>query len=130
MLNYLKHIGISVLIIGAISFGYFQFFGLARGQEAPVNNSSFAEVNTGTDGEVVGADISALLVQINALKIDSVLFEDQSFKSLEDYTVLIPSQALGRENPFSPIGGKSGVSIQKGDISTTTLKTKTTTLKK
>lgn len=54
------------------------------------------------DSQVMGAKILSLLSQINSLKIDRTLFNDPLYKILQDHTVIIPTENIGRTNPFEP----------------------------
>ena len=60
-----------------------------------------------------GSDIIALLVDLKAIKINSGFFTDQTFKSLIDFTTPLPSEPVGRTNPFAPVNQTS----QKGVVS-------------
>ncbi len=56
---------------------------------------------------VAGAGLSevTILNQIQNIRIDTSLFKDASYQSLQDYSVSIPEQGVGRPNPFEPIPG-------------------------
>jgi|SRR5271168_1396286 len=56
-----------------------------------------------------------LLLQIKDINLNTAIFQDSSFVSLQDDTVTIPNQPYGRPNPFAPIGQDSGA------VSTSTL---------
>ena len=58
----------------------------------------------------IGADVFQILNQIQTLHIDNSLFQDSAWKSLRDNTVQIPSQNVGRANPFAPLPGEKIVS--------------------
>ncbi len=86
-----------VVVIVMAAIGYFY----VTGSSAPAGSSGLtAESN----GDVGLAEVN-LLNQIQSIQINSSLFQDNTFLSLRDYTVDIPSQNVGRPNPFAPIPG-------------------------
>jgi len=98
---------IIVLLVGA----YFVFFK----SEEPTGDDALLETSgpllggvpvPGSEmgGVAAGADLLPFLLQLNSLKLDGSLFKDPVFLSLEDYTVIIPEQPVGRPNPFEPLG--------------------------
>lgn len=52
----------------------------------------------------VGREFILLLDKLNSIKLDQSLFASPAFQSLKDSSVSIPSEAVGRGNPFAPIG--------------------------
>ena len=66
----------------------------------------------------VGKDLIINLSKLKSLDLDENFFKDPIFNSLNDFSVPIASQNVGRTNPFSPISGMvssdgSGVSKVK-----------------
>jgi hypothetical protein len=57
-------------------------------------------------GDQIASDISFLttLVSLKKMNIDTDLFTNKSFNSLQNNTVVIEPVVAGRQNPFSPIG--------------------------
>ncbi|MFA6459231.1 MAG: hypothetical protein WCV79_02435 [Candidatus Paceibacterota bacterium] len=97
--NSSKNTWITIAIIIAVSVGIYYFF---MKDPAVPENTSF-EVQP--EGELVGAQVLALLNQIESLRIDNTLFQSPAYQSLVDYTVPIPVLNVGRANPFAPIPG-------------------------
>ena len=62
-----------------------------------------------TSSSAAGADLLIALTNLQAVKLDSSIFLDPVFRSLSDFGVDIPSQPVGRSNPFSPLVGTSAV---------------------
>lgn len=58
----------------------------------------------GTGALAVDRELLTLLSDIKQIKLDASLFTSPMFQSLEDYSQTIPSEAVGRSNPFAPIG--------------------------
>lgn len=56
----------------------------------------------GVSGNRAG-QILTLLNQINAIEIDTKIIESPVYKTLQDNTVPIPPQNVGRPNPFAPV---------------------------
>ncbi len=93
---------------------YFYFEG---GSSTP--NASSLLQNAGTNSGQVGSTELSLLNQIKSLSVDTAFFTDPVYKTLEDYTVMIPVQNVGRPNPFAPIQGvlspnTSGAGVSPG----------------
>jgi hypothetical protein len=87
-------IGFVAIMVGL----YFMFF---SGTTSPTDSTL---VESGS-GEVIGSQVLNLLNQIKSLKIDSAVFKSAVYKSLRDYSVTIPAENVGRDNPFAPIPG-------------------------
>lgn len=54
---------------------------------------------------VVDKKAMAVLDKIEKLKLDPAVFRNKAFQSLQDFTVPLPPQEVGRSNPFAPLGG-------------------------
>ncbi|MBU6427340.1 hypothetical protein KGQ27_03875 [Patescibacteria group bacterium] len=91
-------IWMAIIVIVAL-IAYFLFF-----SGAP-SSSSQSLLQTGSGSDAVGTQVLGLLNQIQALQIDASLFQSQAYRSLQDYSVAIPPQNVGRNNPFAPIPG-------------------------
>lgn len=52
---------------------------------------------------IIGREMLLSLEKMKSVKLDTALFEDNVFKSLEDFTVEIPKQPIGRRDPFAAI---------------------------
>ena len=85
---------IALVIVAVV--GYFLFKGKG---ETPV-----VTVQAGGAGGI-GQE---LLIELNRLKalqnINTGMFEDPAYVSLQDYTQSVVVQPLGRVNPFAPVG--------------------------
>ncbi|MBU6431196.1 MAG: hypothetical protein KGJ58_02215 [Patescibacteria group bacterium] len=62
----------------------------------------------------IGKDLMAALFKLKSLTIDDTFFKDPIFNSLTDFTVQIAPQEVGRNNPFSSVGGASVIRSGKG----------------
>ena len=92
---------ITIIIIVAISLiAYFYYQGMT-----PVSSVSLETTQATTDAQVAGSRVLGLLNQIRSLKIDTSVLQDQVYMSLKDYSVPIPQENVGRQNPFAPLPG-------------------------
>lgn len=85
-----------VLVVGA--FVYFFVIG-----DDTQDISFLLEGNSDGISDNVGAEVLALLQQIQSIEIDASVFSSPVYRTLRDYSVSIPPQNVGRQNPFAPI---------------------------
>jgi hypothetical protein len=81
--------------------GYYAFVFLSPTEVKEVvftNESAYA------GGSMVGAEIVAILNEINSIKLNTEIFEDETFNKFEDLRAEIAPEPKGRKNPFDPIG--------------------------
>ncbi len=69
---------------------------------SPLSSSSSA-------GDKISSDVSflATLVSLKTIKVDTTLFDNKSFKLLQNNAVEIKPVSAGRINPFAPISGNN-----------------------
>ena len=89
---------ITLAIIGLVALGLFFYFAGDPSND-PMSALETTEV---ADAQIVGSRVLGLLNRINSLQIDKTIFESAAYMSLVDYTITIPEQPVGRENPFAP----------------------------
>ena len=79
-------------------------------------NGDSGLVSTTSDGDVdpAGAELLAALFSLRSITLDVSLFETPDFKSLVDFSQEIPSEPVGRANPFAPIGVDDGDADNNG----------------
>ncbi len=58
---------------------------------------------TASESAVISKDLLSSLSNLRTIRLDNSIFSDASFKSLTDFGVVIPQQAVGRPNPFLPL---------------------------
>ena len=68
---------------------------------------SSSTLTQGSGDGAIGSSELSLLNQVNSLKIDTTLFSDPAFLSLQDYSVAITPENVGRPNPFAPLSGEA-----------------------
>lgn len=70
----------------------------------------------GASGQsAIGKDLVINLSKLKSLTLDETFFQDPIFNSLNDFSVPIVPQEVGRDNPFSPISGLANP--DKGSVS-------------
>lgn len=92
-----------LLVIGAV-FYYFY----TASNAVPVSPESSLSISSGlagAGGATVGADVLNLLSQIKGLNIDTSFFQSSTYESLNDFSVTIPAEPVGKADPFIPIPG-------------------------
>ncbi len=115
-----KPLIITIVIILLAVGGYFAYTGLPNDDAiSSVDSIDLASTN---DASVASKRVLDLLAVIQSLNIDTEIFANPVFQSLIDHTVLVPSQNIGRPNPFSPIIGNTPA---PGRATTTQKKTTT-----
>ena len=93
-----------VIIGGAIIAAllvFFVFFG-ANGNDVSGELSVDLTFSDPVE-EILGRQILSSLNKVKGIKMDSDFLKDQTFQSLQDFTVTIPKQNAGRRDPFATI---------------------------
>ena len=90
------------IVVVVVAVGYFYYSGTS-------SSPSGANLVESSADQSVGAQVLALLNQIQSLNIDTTLFTDPGYQTLRDYSVAIPAVNVGRANPFAPLPGVSVV---------------------
>ncbi len=90
-------IAVALIVLGFFSYQYFMP-GDADAQNTDSNGNVQTEVTS-----VVSEDLLNSLGRIESLQIDTSLFEDTTYQSLQDQSVTIAPQPTGKANPFAPI---------------------------
>ena len=85
-------LGLAV-IVGAGYFAVAQYVSVAHGQ------SNLVPVQT-ADVSATGAQVLALLNQLQGIQLNGAIFSDPNFQSLQDWSVNIAPQTVGRPNPY------------------------------
>jgi hypothetical protein len=89
-----------VVIVGAGYFAVAQYIGVAHGQSSLLTTS---QSSAGENAD--GTQVLALLNRLQAIKLDGKIFTDPNFLSLQDWSVSITAQEVGRVNPYLPAYG-------------------------
>jgi hypothetical protein len=81
------------------------------------DNEGEATLSTSTESAVapIAQNLLGALLTLESLNLDTRLFNDQMFNSLQDFSQPIGEQPIRRNNPFAPLG------IESGGAATTTV---------
>jgi len=105
--SHLPEIIAIVLVVAAVGYYFY-----SSSSSNTTTSSSFT-VSTATSS--VGASVLALLSQVSSLKIDTSLFQSPVYQSLTDFTQPIPTEPIGKSNPF--VVGGAGVNVSSTSLS-------------
>lgn len=102
------NIATGVFVIAVIATGYFVFF---KKETAPIAPTTGASTALGVAQTIaVSTDIARTKTELSELKktvTDSIeVFSSREFRSLQDFTVGVPEEPIGRPNPFVPTDWK------------------------
>lgn len=92
----LKKILIAVGILLVVFVAYRMFF--ASEPEAPLSSETVSGL------PVEDGDLLSLLLQLKSLTLSDALLADPTFVTLQDFTVELAPEPVGRRNPFAVIG--------------------------
>lgn len=96
------NIAIGAFVVAVVVGGYFVFIKQDQASSSISNVTSVT--NTASKTLLIGADIEATIRDLDNLKraVESatMTFSSASFQNLQDFSVTIPVQAVGRTNPF------------------------------
>jgi hypothetical protein len=102
-LNNMRKYLIALIVIVVVTLGGAL---LSQGNAVSAENLVVATPAANTVTGVAGAQVFALLNQLVAIKsFDQSLFDRQEYRDLQDFTVDVGVQSVGRTNPFLPAGG-------------------------
>lgn len=108
MRYFISILGLAV-IVGAGYFAVAQYVSVAHGQ-----SSLLTADQTSGNVSADGAQVLALLNRLKSINLDDRIFSNPNFLSLQDWSVTIDPQTVGRQNPYLPAAG----SIPVPDAST------------
>lgn len=89
---------IGALLIGVLFVLYSLFF--PNGGD----DSLLSSETTGRAGAGVEQELLSTLVELRTIRLDDSVFSNPAFRSLEDFSVPLTPEPVGRDNPFAPIG--------------------------
>ncbi len=101
MINIIKRyknslIVVAVVLVAFVVYGI--FFTPDRSNPLTVERTVRAG-QSAVEQELIG-----LLLELRSITLDTDVFDDARFRSLEDFSQQIVAEPVGRENPFAPIG--------------------------
>jgi hypothetical protein len=96
---------ILAVVIIAIAFFAYSYFFADKGQ--PILSEQAPAAETPVD-----QDLIALLLQLRSIRLDTAIFNDPAFRSLQDFSQALVPEAIGRTNPFAPLGARLAPATQ------------------
>ncbi len=111
-----KKIILIVGIVAIVLIVYLMFFTGDSSQPTnvaydPTSGGLVSDVSLSISDAVGGRELLSILSKLKSISLDSSIFSDEAFKSLNDKSHPIDAQpfgkTLGRRNPFSDFGSKS-----------------------
>lgn len=87
-------IGAGVIIVLALGYSFFSGDPLPEGLTSQAVGSVPQE----------GGDLIALLAELKSIDLDTSILQDPTFMTLQDFTVSLSPEPVGRSNPFAPLG--------------------------
>ena len=96
------------LVVGAGYFALAQYVDVAHGQ-----TGLMVADNTVGGAGANGAQVIALLNRLNNVKLNGAIFSDPNFTSLQDRSVSVDPQTIGRSNPFLSVYGNASTTVSK-----------------
>jgi hypothetical protein len=106
----LKIILLLAILLGA---GFVVFTFLQKAPTAPVTQSGLSSSGDALGGAIAKKDItslaglddfSAALANIRSVTIDTSIFTNSVYKTLQDNPISLGTEVVGRNNPFAPVG--------------------------
>jgi len=85
------------LMVAFLCFFTYQYWGRAATSEPQL-------VSDEKLSESVGNETLQLLLELKTLVLDEDIFTDKVFQNLKDFSMDLPLQPVGRNNPFALIG--------------------------
>ncbi|MEK7170321.1 MAG: hypothetical protein AAB767_03475 [Patescibacteria group bacterium] len=89
--------GILIVLLGVF---FYLLAGTDGSTEGPVTTLSASPLDT-----TLGRELLSALAELKSTKLDTSIFDDPVFASLQDFGVEIPAQPVGRRNPFAAFTG-------------------------
>ncbi len=106
MMNFIRQYQtvIAFIAVVIVVYGGYQFF-FATPSEPVVQVSQ-------APGSGVDQDLVALLFELRGIRLETTIFSDSVFMSLQDFGKELVSEPIGRNNPFAPLGGSAPLPVK------------------
>ncbi len=100
------------VIVGVIIVGYFAF----TKKDTIVISSDASVASVAEKTAFIGVEIESSIFDLKelsgAIARSKIFFDLPEFKNLENFSVVVPSQTVGRDNPFVPAEWKVKMNAQ------------------
>ena len=98
-MNKIKKI-FTIIIIIAVAFAVYTYFFKVDRSAPLLSTEGVSEVKD----NVAERELLSLLLELRTVQLKGEIFDDPTFRSLNDFGQVLEPQPIGRENPFAPIG--------------------------
>ena len=92
------------------------------------HGDSLLTVTTGVPAANTSSDILKVLAALQKVTLPTTVFNDNTYQSLQDFSVTISPQVAGRQDPFLPISFFNVVSVPTPVVKSMSKKIKITSL--
>ncbi len=99
-----KNIIIGIAVVSLVALAYVFLF---NGKQPASENLLLSGVALQAPEDALRNQLLELLLQLRVLHLDEAIFKDPIFTSLNDFSVELLPQPVGRNNPFLPLSGTS-----------------------
>ena len=91
----------NIFIIGGLLIGAFVVYSIffTGGNDAALTAQDVDPSQSAVEQELI-----SLLLELRSITLDTTIFSDTRFQSLEDFSQDIVAEPVGRTNPFAPLG--------------------------
>lgn len=93
-------IAAGVIIVLALGYSFF------AGEDIP---DGLTSQSAGGIAPEEGGDLIALLAELKSIDLDTSILQNQTFLTLQDFSVSLSPEPVGRANPFAPLGTGNSV---------------------
>lgn len=101
-----KHTLTALLLLAALVVGFVMYdYSSIHNSRAATDLEEKPSPEDTTSQSPFSPQQLAMLAKIESLTLDGALFKDPAFVSLQDWTVPLGHEDVGRVNPFAPVGG-------------------------
>lgn len=97
MSSLLKNLIIALVI--TILLGIVYYFTIGGSTDAELDEYTISDSEVAVRTQKILADTQ----RINEYALDVSIFDDQRFRGLQDFGVVVPDVQTGRSNPFAPV---------------------------
>ncbi|MEK7606351.1 MAG: hypothetical protein AAB458_02040 [Patescibacteria group bacterium] len=98
--NFIQKYKKLLILAGIVAVG-FVGYALFSGNELPEGLTSESVYDIPAEE---GGDLLAILEELRTINLDTSILQDTTFLTLEDFSVTLTAEPVGRPNPFAPIG--------------------------
>ena len=88
---------IIIAVVVIVGFALYTVF--SPGKATPILSEQVIAENSPVD-----QDLISLLLELKGITLDESLFSESAFVSLQDFSKELVPEAVGRPNPFAPLG--------------------------